>query len=134
MNDNLSDQAKIRSELFESIMNRSGYEIVPGRYGGEYNNDQIAIKIDAESATLMLGLKSLNEDGSGQLDAMSLGSNMQLTDEWIEAVIACLNINPETKNFAQKVKAVKAHKDFTRAMVAVNLSTEKISYIPIDFT
>jgi len=133
MTDNRNEQAQVRAELFESIMTRNGYEVVPGRYGGEYNNDQIAIQISDDQSSLMLGLKSLNEDGSGQLDTMSLGSNMQLSDEWLDAVVACLDVNPETKVFADKIKIVKSHKSFTRGMVVINLLSKAISYIPIDF-
>lgn len=133
MSDNLCDQAKVRTEFFESIMTRNGYEILPGRYGGEYNNDQIALRVDDESSSLMLGLKSLNDDGSGQLDVMSLGANMQLSDEWLKAVEACLAVNVETADWVGKFRQVVSHPLFTRAMVAINHSTGKVSYIPIDF-
>lgn len=65
---NQSEQAIIRSRLFESLMQRHGAVLIPGRYGGDYNNDQLGFaEVDGE-VTLFLGLKILDDEGGLQLD------------------------------------------------------------------
>jgi len=132
MSDNQCEQAKVRSELFESIVNRSGFELLPGRYGGEYNNDQLAIKLDENTAQIMLGLKTLDEEGGAQLDCQSLGNFMQLTDDWLDVAIYSLGKTLDNIGYANKLKKIIARSDRVKLVVAVNLDTQKVIQIPVD--
>lgn len=132
MSDNQCEQAKVRSELFESIVNRSGFELLPGRYGGEYNNDQLAIKLDENTAQIMLGLKTLDEEGGAQLDCLSLGNFMQLTDDWLDVAIYSLGKTLDNIGYANKLKKIIARSDRVKLVVAVNLDTQKVIQIPVD--
>lgn len=86
----LSSQALVRSELFESITTREGCKSIKGRFGGEYNNDQLAMLVqDDGKVTLMLGLK-ISDNGDVQLDNMSMGGFQQFSEKWLLAVLEYL--------------------------------------------
>lgn len=61
-----SDDAKDRSALFESLARKEGFIVLPGRYGGEYNNDMLAIRQSDDQTILMLGLKVTAPEHRGQ--------------------------------------------------------------------
>lgn len=132
MSSNQCEQAKVRSELFESIASRSGFELIPGRYGGDFNNDQLAIKLDEGAAQIMLGLKTLDEDGGVQLDCYSLGNYMQLEDEWLDVAIYSLNKNLDTLRYAIKLKSIVERHDRVKIVAAVNIESQKVIHIPVD--
>jgi len=49
-----SEQAIVRSQLFESLVKKYGGVLIPGRYGGDFNNDQLGFAEAAENVTLFL--------------------------------------------------------------------------------
>lgn len=77
MND-LSKDAQVRSQLFESFVGRYNATLVPGQYGGDYNNDQLAMSESDGKVTLFLGLKLFDSQGGLQLDPASLGCRAEL--------------------------------------------------------
>lgn len=98
-----SAAAKQRSDLFTSITQRDGLHLLPGRYGGEYNNDMLAIGQKDGKTILMLGLKVTGADGGLQLDMMSLGPHRQMSKEWLSVVVYSLGSLFQTKEIADEI-------------------------------
>lgn len=119
---NASNEAKQRTKLFESLMAKQGALILPGRFGGDYNNDQIAIIRRGAAIDILLGLKILEKDGSLQFDMLSLGAFMQLSRVWLNALIACLKLDANTKVVADEIEA--ALKDGKLLVGAVYMGRE----------
>lgn len=91
MND-FSADARNRTQLFTSVATREGAEVLPGRYGGEFNNDMLALgrTPDGTEEVLLLGLKVSDESGNLQLDLHSMGPYRQLSRAWLRLVVHAL--------------------------------------------
>ena len=103
-----SDQLVVRSRLFQSLLKKYGGELIPGRYGGDFNGDQLGFVETAENVTLFLGLKVLDGEGGLQLDCESLGSHIQFSMPWLKALVQYLKLNSETVNYAVKIEAARS--------------------------
>ena len=98
-----SSQALQRSELFESITTKEGCKPIKGRFGGEYNNDQLAMLVqDDGKVTLMLGLK-ISDNGNVQLDNMSMGGFQQFSEKWLLAVLEYLKNSDNDINISEQL-------------------------------
>lgn len=129
--DNQSDQAKIRSSLFESITLRDGCELIPGRYGGDYNNDQLAIRKNGDSVILLLGLKLFDKSGETYLDKSSLGPFMQLSAPWLDALVQCLKIDSATTKFAEIIEHARREGQLVTGIACLNKETNDVQIIRI---
>jgi hypothetical protein len=86
----MTEQARLRSALFESVVTRNGFRMLPGRYGGDFQSDQLALQIANGKTTLVLGLLTTSPGGDLQLDRSSMGGHMQFSREWIIGVARAL--------------------------------------------
>ncbi len=50
-----STDARRRSDIFVTVAEQQGLEVLPGRFGGEYNNDMLAAGEKNGQFLLMLG-------------------------------------------------------------------------------
>lgn len=80
---NMNEQVRQRASLFESVAVRRGFRILPGKYGGDFQSDQLAIQVANGKTTLLLGPLVTSSDGDLQLDMSSMGGHMQYSREWI---------------------------------------------------
>lgn len=128
---NLSKDAQVRSQLFESLVGRYNASLIPGRYGGDYNNDQLAISEGDGDVTLFLGLKLLDSQGGLQLDAASLGPHIQYSQPWLSALVASLKCSPETVQFSVKIESALAQNFLVACVVCMNPVTQDIKLLRI---
>jgi hypothetical protein len=101
----VSDEAKSRTALFESVAVRKGFRILGGRYGGDLQSDQLAITTDASNTALLLGLKVTSIAGDVQLDQSSLGGHQQFSAAWIQEVVRILDADPKHASDAQAIRS-----------------------------
>ncbi|WPN20786.1 hypothetical protein [Pseudomonas marginalis] len=128
---NLSKDAQVRSQLFESLVGRYNATLIPGRYGGDYNNDQLAISEADGNVTLFLGLKLLDSEGALQLDAASLGPHLQYSKPWFSALIASLKCSPDTVQFSVKIESVLAKILLVACVICMDPVTQDIKLLRI---
>lgn len=100
-----SQEAQERSKLFESIAEKYEFKPMNGRFGGEYNNDQLAFNENNGKISLLLGLKVTDASGNLQLDTMSMGPFQQLSLNWLLAVIECLKLDNLQAGQAKKIES-----------------------------
>lgn len=123
---NQSEQAKIRSRLFESLVQRHEAVLVPGRYGGDFNNDQLGFVEKDGEVTLFLGLKILGDEGGLQLDNSSLGPHVQYSTFWLKALIQCLKLDSETVGYSNKIEAAMGNDSLVAAVICMDGNTQEI--------
>ncbi|MCQ2993174.1 hypothetical protein NLO88_06915 [Pseudomonas syringae] len=128
---NLSKDAQVRSQLFESLVGRYNAILIPGRYGGDYNNDQLAISEDDGSITLFLGLKLLDSQGGLQLDAASLGPHVQYSKSWLSALVASLKCSSGTVQIAVKIDSALAQSLLQACVVCMSPATQDVKLLRI---
>ena len=127
-----SSDAKKRSSLFTRLCNEHNWNILPGRFGGEYNNDMLAYEEKDEELRLILGVKviRLSEDGL-QLDQHSMGDFIQFSKGWLDVVTYTLSLNTQTKQTSNLIsEAIKLNKI---KLIIMYLNTEKgdVGFVPI---
>ena len=103
-----SPEAATRSKLFESLVRKEGFSLISGRFGGEFNNDQLAIRIDGGRTQLLLGLKVTDEAGNLQLDTQSMGPYQQFSRNWLLAVCHALKLDPAHSSHGQAIEKALA--------------------------
>jgi len=106
--------------------------VLPGRYGGDYNNDQLAIVEGDGKVTLMLGLKLLEDNGGLQLDNASLGPHTQYSNSWIRALVGCLSCNPETENVSVKINQALEAGALDAVVLILNQDSHQVSLLKIN--
>ena len=105
-----SSEARLRSELFESIALRHGFSLIEGRFGGDFNNDQLAFKEQGSRVILLLGLKRTSSTGDLQMDQMSMGPFLQFSSKWMLAVIQSLKLSENQYQKAIVLEKARAAK------------------------
>lgn len=126
-----SDAAKSRTNLFVSITERDGLKVIPGRYGGEYNNDMLAIGEANEKTILMLGVKLTSPNGDLQLDACSMGPHMQFSPEWLDAVIYSLSLSGDLKSTADRIASARDSRTLVMGVMFVERETGKLNIVAV---
>lgn len=121
-----SEQAIVRSKLFEWLVNKYGGVLIPGRYGGDFNNDQLGFAEAAENVTLFLGLKILDGEGGLQLDSASLGPHVQYSAPWLKALVQCLKLNAETTQYSVKIEAAMSRGDLIAAVICMDSNSKEM--------
>ena len=87
-----SDDAIKRTDLFKRIAEQNDMQVLPGCYGGEYNNDMLAIGKQYNEVIVWLGIKVTGVGGDLQLDRKSMGSFLQFSTDWFKMVIVSLRL------------------------------------------
>lgn len=128
---NLPKDAQVRSKFFESLVGRYNATLIPGRYGGDYNNDQLAISEDNGNVTLFLGLKLLDSQGGLQLDAASLGPHVQFSKPWFCALVASLKSSADTVQLAVKIDSALAQNLLLACVVCMNPVAQEVKLLRI---
>ena len=100
----MSDEAKARTALFESIAVRKGFRILGGRYGGDLQSDQLAISTDGSNTALLLGPKVTSAAGDVQLDQKSLSGHPQFSVAWIQEVVRIFDADPKHASDAEAIR------------------------------
>lgn len=126
-----SEEARTRSALFESIAKREGLSLLPGRYGGEYNNDMLAVREVDGGTHLVLGLKVTNQNGDLQMDIMSMGPHRQFSPEWIDTIIYALSRTEEDQRFADMLSTAKAASTLTMGLMFLDKVDQQVKVIAI---
>lgn len=121
-----SEQAIVRSQLFGSLVEKYGGVLIPGRYGGDFNNDQLGFAETAENVTLFLGLKILDGEGGLQLDSASLGPHVQYSAPWLKALVQCLKLNAETTQYSTKIEAAMSRGSLVAGVICMNDNSQEI--------
>src|ERR1700733_11732305 len=103
-----SQEAGNRSKLFESLVSKEGFTLIGGRFGGEFNNDQLSIRIESGRTQLLLGLKVTDEAGNLQLDTQSMGPYQQFSRNWLLTVIHALKLDPAQSSHGQAIERALA--------------------------
>jgi hypothetical protein len=101
----MSEEAKARTTLFESVALRKGFRVIGGRYGGDLQSDQLAISTDGNVTALLLGPKVTSISGDVQLDQSSLGGHPQLSADWIQEVVRILDADSMHASDAQAIRS-----------------------------
>ena len=126
-----SQEAKLRSQLFESVSNKYGFEEIKGRFGGEFNNDQLAIKKQDGRTILLLGLKATGPSGDLQLDQMSMGPFLQFSSDWVKAVIECLKIDRQQQIIGFQIELARNTKKLDLVVLLFDRVTKETKFLAV---
>ncbi|NHQ88423.1 hypothetical protein HA050_20185 [Iodobacter sp. HSC-16F04] len=126
-----SQEAKIRTELFESISKRNGFNLINGRWGGEFNNDHLALKEQDGRTLLLLGLKLTSPEGNLQLDQMSMGSFVQLSPLWLSAVIQSLKLDKNQSEMANKLERARNSKTLDTMLLLFDKVSNNVKFLKV---
>ena len=103
-----SKEAANRSRLFESLVSKEGFALIGGRFGGEFNNDQLSIRIAGGTTQLLLGLKVTDDAGNLQLDTQSMGPYQQFSRNWLLTVSHALKLDPTQASHGKAIESALA--------------------------
>src|SRR5579871_2477750 len=103
-----SKEAGERSKLFESLAAKQGFTLISGRFGGEFNNDQLSIRVEDGRTQLLLGLKVSDPSGNLQLDLMSMGPYQQFSENWLLTVSHALKLDPAQSSYGEAIEKALA--------------------------
>lgn len=104
-----SQEAVNRSKLFESLVSKEkGFTLIGGRFGGEFNNDQLSIRSENGTTQLLLGLKVTDEAGNLQLDTQSMGPYQQFSRNWLLTVSHALKLDPAQASHGKAIERALA--------------------------
>ncbi len=133
--DNLSESAKQRSQLFTSLVEKDGLGVLPGRYGGDYNNDMLAMSNGNHGAPiLVLGLKVTGADGGVQLDMSSMGPLRQLSKEWLKTVTFGLRQSDTAAGaFADSIERAMAANTLVTGLLILDRVTQKVNMLRVEW-
>lgn len=127
-----SESARLRKELFESMCTERGATILPGRYGGKYNSNMLALYEKNGASMLILGIVDTNKSGGIQLDTHSLGDHMQLSPKWIDVLIYSLRLSPSSREFSEHLERSRASDSLSTACMYINSDTQEVGMIKIN--
>ncbi|MFK3799584.1 hypothetical protein [Pseudomonas sp. NPDC088444] len=116
----------VMGQLFESIVARQRATVLPGRYGGDDDKDQLAFAMSGTSVTLLLGLKVFDDDGGFKLNTSDAGV-LQYSPAWIEAVIDELKMSPSTMFEAVKIQETWDAGTLVAGVICFNSETQQVS-------
>ena len=133
--DNSSESAKQRSQLFTSLVEKDGLGVLPGRYGGDYNNDMLAMSNGNQGAPiLVLGLKVTGADGGVQLDRSSMGPLRQLSKEWLKTVTFGLRQSDAAAGaFADRIERAMAANTLVTGLLILDRVTQKVTMLRVEW-
>lgn len=130
---NRSEQAQLRSKLFINYSERNGAVVLPGRWGGDFNNDQLAIYQTEGGVVLLLGLKTTSaQESEISLDTNSLGSYVQFSAPWLRSLILCLRQDEMFHDFADMIEKSWIGKTLIGSLLVLDTDTEVMSLLRID--
>ena len=131
MNEFSTDAVK-RSGLFESIASRQGLTILPGRFGGEYNNDMVAIGDNGDDFILLFGLKTVEEGRDIQLDRMAIGPFLQGSSEWLKLIVYSMELYDELDaTLMAKFKEHVENKTISLNLLYLDLDEKQMNILPL---
>lgn len=87
-------KAKVWDDLFSNVATGQGLTLLPGRYGGEYNNDQVAVGKLHGDFVVFFGIK-LDHGAGLQLDTLALGPFMQGSADWLTMIHHIMQRTPD---------------------------------------
>ncbi len=126
----------MRSRLFASLAQKDKYEVLPGRYGGEYNNDMLALGPRRAEGweILLLGLKVTDGEGNVQLDMHSMGPLRQMSRQWLEAVVHALRMVPNGCQAADRIATALASNKLIPGLIILDRAdgTTKLLRLSLD--
>ncbi len=131
MND-FSVDARRRSEMFIKVAKQQGFEVLPGRYGGEYNNDMLAAGEKNGQFMLILGMKITGSDGGIQLDKHSMGAFLQLSKSWLEMVVYSLRLSDKHSSIADKIEMHTQQESISLAVTYIDMDTKQLNMLPLN--
>jgi len=130
MND-FSEDANKRTKLFHRIAEQNNMTVLPGRYGGEYNNDMIAIGDKHNSPTLWLGLKVTGDKGDLQLDKHSMGGFLQFSSNWLKMVITSLHLQTKHHDASNFIEQALITQTLSLGVVYIDIETKQPNVLPM---
>lgn len=126
-----SSDARKRSDIFTKVINKQGFTILPGRYGGEYNNDMLAAGEKEGQFMLLLGMKTTGSDGGIQLDSYSMGDFLQFSKNWLMMVVQSLRLGGKELTLADKIEQHTQTGDISLSVVYLDLNSKELNIIPV---
>jgi len=123
---------RLRTELFANYVTREGATLLPGCFGGEGGQDRLAYLQRGEHVILLLGLKLMHGEEGIQLDTNSLGSHLQLSPPWIEALVTHLRNSSATEAIAAAIAHASSIGQLTTAVMLLDLETQKLRLLPVN--
>ncbi|ESE40928.1 hypothetical protein [Shewanella decolorationis] len=126
-----STDARRRSDIFVTVAEQQGLEVLPGRFGGEYNNDMLAAGEKNGQFLLMLGMKITGSDGGIQLDKQSMGCFLQFSKPWLDMVIYSLRLSGTQFAIADKIERHVKDNTISLAIAFIDMETKKLNIIPL---
>lgn len=127
-----SQEAKSRTELFESVAKGHGFVVLTGRFGGEFNNDQLAVKQQDDRTLLLLGLKRTGALGDLQLDQFSMGPFMQFSGDWLTAVVQVLKIDRTQYVTAFRIELARKLKKLDLVVLLIDHTTQEVKFLGVE--
>jgi len=127
-----SEDGQRRTKLFSNICNNSSWQLLPGRFGGEYNNDMLAYQVKDDNITLYLGLKLIKADKGIQLDQLSMGNFNQFSYRWLKTVAYSTSLDEKTIGFSNKLTEVINTDKLNLIVVYLDLSSQQMNLLPIE--
>ncbi|WP_281214071.1 hypothetical protein [Shewanella insulae] len=126
-----SHDARQLAGIFSDFVNGKKMTLLPGRYGGEYNNDMLAFGEMDGRQTLLLGLKVTGTDGGIQLDRMSMGPFTQCTLPWLRMVLHSLVSLGGQESLISNIEQALASGELLMAVVFIDRDTRKLNMLPV---
>ena len=127
------DVGRERARLFTFFVDSLGFSLLPGRYGGELNNDMLAIGEKDGKTVVLLGLKAVDEDGGIHIDQMSMGPYKQLSGAWLDTVAYSLGLHEETRHFADAINFARDSRTLERTIVFVDPATSMFRTVVVAY-
>jgi hypothetical protein len=128
-----SDVRRDRAILFTLFAQARNYSVIPGRYGGEFDSDMLALGEKGGQTVLVLGLKALDADGGIQIDTHSLGGHKQLTAEWLDILVSSLGQSEETSHFADAISFARDSGTLALELLYVEPATRTFTTVGIAY-
>jgi len=127
------DAGRDRAKLFTFFAQSIGYSIIPGRYGGELNNDMLALGEKYGHTVLVLGLKAVEPGGAIRIDTMSLGPYKQMSPAWLDVLVFSLGLSEETIHFADAISFARDSGTLALELVFVEPATSIFSTVKVAY-
>lgn len=125
------ERVALRQKLFESLCNKNQAEILPGRYGGAYNSNMLALYESSNLTLLVLGLLELDGEGGLQLDPHSLGNHVQFSEEWLDVLIFSFAAAADTRDIASHLAKCRAAGSLQKACMYLHPETQEVCMLKI---
>lgn len=126
-----SQEALTRTKIFTKVAEQNNLIVLPGRYGGEFNNDLIAVKEQNDGISLFLGIKTLGEDGGVQLDTHSMGQYLQCSKPWLSMVVQSLKLSKNHLAIADKIEQSTNNETIQLVVVYIDTNSKQLNMLPL---